>query len=67
MSTPQYHSVPQAAAILGVSKSTAWSLVWSGRLKAKRLGRRVLISDDTIREFVESCPDYDPSEEIDRG
>jgi excisionase family DNA binding protein len=35
-------TVEQATHLLGVSKSTVWSLIKSGRIKVARIGRRTL-------------------------
>ena len=35
-------TVPEACRLLGVSKSTVWSLIASGRIKVARVGRRTL-------------------------
>jgi hypothetical protein len=44
-----------------------WGLVWSGKIKAKRVGRRVLIPDSSIQEFIASTQDYLSNNEVDRG
>lgn len=45
-------SVEQGAGILGVSKWTARKWIREGKLKAVRLGRRVLIEEAELERFV---------------
>jgi excisionase family DNA binding protein len=35
-------TVPEACRLLGVSRSTVWSLIRSGRIRVARVGRRTL-------------------------
>ena len=42
-----------AAQLLGVSRATVDRLIKDGQLRAKRAGRRVLITEAAIREFLE--------------
>jgi excisionase family DNA binding protein len=50
---PLCHSVAQAAALLGIGRSTCWALIRSGELKSIRIARRVLVTDAELRRFVE--------------
>ena len=45
-------TVPQAALALGVSERTMWKILRTGKLRYARVGRRVLISVQALREFV---------------
>ena len=47
-----FQSKKQAARILGVSERTLHKLIVTGQLKAKRIGRRVLIPSDALGKFV---------------
>src|SRR5262245_2143837 len=42
------YSVPEAAVLLGVSESTAWKLVQSGRMNAPKLDRKRMVSDTEL-------------------
>lgn len=42
----------QTAALLGVSARTVHSLIRLGRLKAKRIGRRVLVAREEVERFA---------------
>ena len=41
-----------AAARLGVSRSTMDRLIANGEIRARRAGRRVLVSEPAIQEFL---------------
>ena len=58
-SGPLLVSVPKAASILGVSKSTLWSLLREGKIKPIRIGRRVLISVQEIKNLLERSAGQD--------
>jgi excisionase family DNA binding protein len=49
---PLLVSVPEAARLLGIGKTMAWDLVYSGELKVVRLGKRVLVPRLEIDRFV---------------
>lgn len=42
----------EVAAILHVGRSTAFGLVASGELRSVRIGRRRLVSEDALDEFI---------------
>ena len=46
-------TVDEAAAFLGVSRTTAWRRVWDGELPSIRLGRRVLIPRARLEALLE--------------
>jgi excisionase family DNA binding protein len=50
-------SVREAAAALAISKSGVHNLINSGRLRAGRLGKRVLISPSALDELLDSATD----------
>lgn len=45
-------SKQEAAKMLGLSESTVHHLTQSGELPCKRVGRRVIYSVDSLREFL---------------
>lgn len=47
-------SVPQAAALLGISRAAAYRLVTSGELPVKRLGGRVYVVTTSLRDLLAS-------------
>jgi excisionase family DNA binding protein len=44
--------VPEAAALLGIGRTRAWQLIYEGRLRAVRIGRRTLIPRTELERFV---------------
>ena len=47
-------SVVEAAPVIGVGRSTVFSLIKSGKLRAVKIGGRTLIRPDDLRAFVDS-------------
>jgi len=44
--------VPEAAQLLGIGRTRTWQLIYEGRLKAVRIGRRTLIPRAELERFV---------------
>ena len=42
----------------GVSLSTVYNLLRTGKLKAKKVGSRTFISEQAEQEWLDSLPDY---------
>jgi len=55
MSTPAFLTVVDVARRLGHSEEVIYGLLRSGRLKAHRLGRKYLISEEHYAEFLKDC------------
>ena len=55
------HSVNNAAAIIGAGRDGVYEAIRSGRLRARKFGRRTLILDEDLIEFLRSLPDLDLS------
>jgi excisionase family DNA binding protein len=51
---PLLLSIKSAAEHLGISRSALYELIGTGEIKHLRIGRRVLISRDALREFIEA-------------
>ena len=49
---PLLLAVPRAAAILGISRASAYRLVATGELPSPRLGGRVYVVTAALRELV---------------
>lgn len=45
-------TVPEFARIMGVSRNTAWNLVWAGKVRSLRLFRRVVIPLDEVERLL---------------
>jgi excisionase family DNA binding protein len=46
-------TIKQTCQELTLSRTTVWKLIKSGKLKSKRVGRRVLVPRKAIKEFAE--------------
>lgn len=42
--------------LLSIGKTTYYELIWSGRLRSVRIGRRVLVPRDAVDDFIQSLP-----------
>jgi excisionase family DNA binding protein len=47
-SHPRLHTIKEAQAALRISHATAWRLVASGALQTVRIGRRRLVTDESL-------------------
>ncbi len=52
---PLLLSVPRAAEILGISRASAYKLADSGELPSRRLGGRIYIVTDGLRDLVRAA------------
>ena len=52
--SPAWFSYKEAETWSGLSRTTLWSLVSSGHIKAARVGRAVRISRRSLEDFMES-------------
>lgn len=50
------HTIPQAVQCTGLSRSTIYDALKSGKLMARKSGRRTLIEDAELRRFIASLP-----------
>lgn len=48
----QLYRTHEAAQLLGVSRITVHKYIKSGRLKARRIGRPLMITDEDLRDFL---------------
>ena len=61
-------SVEEAAELLGVSKWSVRSWIREGKLRAVRLGRRVLVEEAELERFIAaSKPPLGNNEQLDAG
>jgi len=47
----RFYSVSEASAVLGVSPITIYRLISKSKLTHRRIGKRILIEDQTLSEF----------------
>lgn len=52
------YTVPEAAALLGLGRSTAYELVLRGELDAVRIGRRWLVRRTTLHDLLGQDPPF---------
>jgi excisionase family DNA binding protein len=48
------HSVDDAARLLSICKSTLYGLMRNGEIRSARIGRRRLVSDKAISDFIDA-------------
>ena len=48
---PLFLTVPQAAAVLGIGRNTAYDMVRCGRIRSVRLGRQIRIPKAALNEI----------------
>ena len=46
-------SAEEAAEMIGVSTRTIWKMIKDGSVKTTRVGKRVIVSVQSLREFVD--------------
>ena len=52
--SPMAVPVEEAARRLNISRSLAWELVWAGKLRSVKLGRRVLVPVTALEDILEA-------------
>ena len=50
------YSPREAEAILGISHTTLCRLINTGRLDARKIDNKTVITDESIRRFIEALP-----------
>jgi excisionase family DNA binding protein len=50
------HSIAETCALTGLGRDSIYSAIRSGKLLARKLGRRTLITDDDLRQFLAGLP-----------
>lgn len=55
--TNQLHRVEAVAERLGLAVPTTRRLIWAGKLRGKKIGRAVLVSESALVDFIEQLPD----------
>jgi hypothetical protein len=50
------YSPKEAEAILGISHATLYRLIKAGRLDARKIDNKTVVTDDSIRRFIADLP-----------
>jgi len=53
---PELISVSEMARKFGVSNQAGYKLVWDGKIRSVKVGKRILIPVDAIAEFINTAP-----------
>ena len=53
---PRLLSIKQACRLLGLSRTTLYALLASGKLRSVTIGRRRFVPSDAIDEFITALP-----------
>ena len=51
-------SVDEAATRVGVCRDRIYSAIKDGRLDAKKMGRRTLVTSDALQRFIDELPAF---------
>ncbi|RZA29022.1 MAG: DNA-binding protein [Proteobacteria bacterium] len=55
---PLMHSIERAMALTGFSRNKVYNALNAGKLEAVKAGRRTLILDTSLRQWIASLPRY---------
>jgi excisionase family DNA binding protein len=50
------HSIAETCALTGLGRDAVYTAIRGGYLVARKLGRRTLITDDDLRQFLAGLP-----------
>jgi excisionase family DNA binding protein len=50
------HSIAETCALTGLGRDAVYTAIRDGRLVARKLGRRTIITDDDLRQFLAGLP-----------
>lgn len=56
------YTIDEACAICSIGRTKLYESISSGKIKAKKLGKRTLILKDDLERFIESLEDYSTQE-----
>jgi excisionase family DNA binding protein len=55
--TPYAHPIPDACELLGIKTSKLYEEIARGRIRAKKIGTRTVILDESLREYLAAQPE----------
>jgi len=50
------HSIAETCALTGLGRDTVYTAIRNGHLVARKVGRRTLVTDDDLRQFLAGLP-----------
>jgi excisionase family DNA binding protein len=50
------HTIAETCALTGLGRDTVYAAIRDGHLVARKLGRRTLVTDDDLRQFLAGLP-----------
>ena len=50
------HSIPEVCAYTGLGRDSIYAAIRTGKLIARKYGRRTVVLDDDMRAFLEALP-----------
>lgn len=56
---PALRSPRETEAILGISHATLYRLIAGGKIDARKIGNKTVITDESIRQFITGLPKAD--------
>jgi excisionase family DNA binding protein len=62
---PLVHTIPEACSGAKTGRTTLYKAIQEGKLRAVKCGKRTLILDEDLREFVRSWPQLEPAKRDD--
>jgi excisionase family DNA binding protein len=63
---PLVHTIPEACSGAKIGRTALYEAIRSGALRAVKRGKRTLILDEDLREFVRSWPQLEPAKTDDQ-
>ena len=61
------HSIAETCALTGLGRDTVYAAIRDGHLVARKLGRRTLITDDDLRQFLAGLPRHTRADNLQRS
>jgi helix-turn-helix protein len=55
------HSIPEVCAATGFGRDSVYAAIRTGKLIARKYGRRTVVLDDDMRAFLEALPRLGPA------
>lgn len=52
------HDIPSVCQITSMKRAMVYMLIKDGRLKAKKIGKRTVVLDDDLQDFLDNLPAY---------